>query len=154
MARKSPFRVAKKRTGGAQHASSPNLAALYVDLSKAHQAIRHLTGAVVELELMVEFTMRYFRLERKVNGGLVDASGQGRVEVTTLRQLFARDREKFAEALMEEARRENTAAQHAAPGNGHSQDDPASATAARSSSPGPDTPAPDPFDQRPALPEC
>lgn len=55
-----------------------------------------------ELDLMVEFTMRQFKLTRKKSGGIIIPGAPQATEQISLLELYVQQREQFAATLTEE----------------------------------------------------
>ena len=94
---------------------------LDVQVRSCISAINKMAGMLGELDLMVEFTMRQFKLQRPAATGLILPGVKPQMEQLSLMELYMQQRESFAAQLTEE-RNAFARAQAAAQGqrgNGH-----------------------------------
>lgn len=74
-----------------------------IDMLKA--GIDRLAYHLSELELMIHFTMRQFKLQRPIPGSIITSTdGKPQYETMTIFEKFQRERVVFAQQLMEEHR--------------------------------------------------
>lgn len=103
MSRVKAFKRMRKRQESTRPSVKQQTKQIPIDtqLKMLFTGIGRMAEHLSELELMIEFAMRYIKLKRPKSGGLI-IEGREQFEELTLLQFFEQQRDAFAEALQKE----------------------------------------------------